>query len=120
MRKEQLAEDLEREREQLQLKLDSANVAEGTGEGRPASEAYVPVKLADMQASTEIELHNASTMLLESVLNEAENTEAEENRRQQKNDRLVMLSEELPVRAVLWGESQHCSMLLVNPHKSLE
>lgn len=97
MRKEQLAEDLEREREKLQLKLDSANVAEGID--RHASEAYVPVKLADIEGSTEIELHNASTKLLESVLNEAEDMEAEESRRRETNDRSVMLFEEPYFRA---------------------
>ena len=92
MRKEQLAEDLEREKEKLRLQLESANVLpvdDDTGHERTASEAYVPVKCADMEGSSDMQLRNASVMLLESVLDEVETSEDEP--RAQRADRSVVL-----------------------------
>ena len=91
MRKEQLAEDLEREKEKLRLKLDSANLEDNVvhvgKHERVASEAMVRVKVGDWDESGDNEIASSTANLLESVLREAESSEA--TRREKRDDRSV-------------------------------
>lgn len=91
MRKEQLVENLEREKEKLRLKLDSAiledDVADVGKHERVASEAMVTIKAGDFDEAGDNAIASSTANLLETVLREAESSEA--TRREKRASRSV-------------------------------
>ena len=85
MRKEQLVEDLEREKEKLRLKLDSAiledDVADVGKHERVASEAMVTIKAGDFDEAGDNAIASSTANLLETVLREAESSEATQRKK---------------------------------------